>query len=212
MTIVQTRAALLVVATLIALLLVTARRAEAAISSQLDVGSTGADVVALQTYLATDATLYPEALVTGYYGPLTEAAVMRFQARYGIEQVGRVGPITRAKLNEVMGVGGTPLPPNTGGDVYAPIMSRGTISVQSTSATFEWVTNEPARHTVMYSTVWPFFYATAPYVVSASGGTAASVTLTGLQPNTMYHYVRESVDAFGNVMWTSHESFTTSSH
>ncbi|MDP2598849.1 MAG: peptidoglycan-binding domain-containing protein, partial [Candidatus Liptonbacteria bacterium] len=37
--------------------------------------------------------------ITGYFGPLTQAGVERFQTKYGIDPVGEVGPITRAKLN-----------------------------------------------------------------------------------------------------------------
>jgi len=77
----------------------------AVILGDLDPGDSGVDVTKLQVYLAADADLYPEGLVTGYYGSLTTAAVKRFQAKYGIAQVGRVGPQTRAKLNEVMGGG-----------------------------------------------------------------------------------------------------------
>ena len=53
----------------------------ASISSTLDIGSTGGDVSTLQTYLATDVALYPQGLVTGYYGALSAAAVQRFQCR-----------------------------------------------------------------------------------------------------------------------------------
>ena len=35
---------------------------------------------------------------TGVYGPITTKAVKAFQLKYGIDQVGTVGPITRAKL------------------------------------------------------------------------------------------------------------------
>jgi peptidoglycan hydrolase-like protein with peptidoglycan-binding domain len=55
----------------------------------------------LQTMLAKDASIYPEALITGYYGSLTRAAVIRFQRKHDIEQTGIAGPITREKLNEI---------------------------------------------------------------------------------------------------------------
>jgi len=38
---------------------------------------------------------------TTYFGALTEAAVKKFQAKYGISTTGYVGPLTRAKLNEL---------------------------------------------------------------------------------------------------------------
>ena len=46
--------------------------------------------------------LFPEEIgATAIFGNITREAVMRFQLRYGIKPVGRVGPITRAKLNEL---------------------------------------------------------------------------------------------------------------
>lgn len=67
----------------------------------LQKGVTNDEVKALQTALKSDSSIYPEGLVTGYFGPLTEAAVKKFQAKYGIDQTGIVGPNTRAKLNSL---------------------------------------------------------------------------------------------------------------
>lgn len=78
------------------------------ISSDLALGSEGAEVTQLQNYLATDPAIYPDGLITGYFGSKTQAAVKRFQATHGLPQVGRVGPLTRTKLAEVFG--GTPAP------------------------------------------------------------------------------------------------------
>jgi len=74
-------------------------------SRDLEVGMENADVSRLQTLLATDPAVYPEGLITGYFGSLTRAAVRRFQEKYGISPVGRVGPLTRARLAEVFGAG-----------------------------------------------------------------------------------------------------------
>src|SRR6185312_12156314 len=38
---------------------------------------------------------------TGYYGTLTAAAVTHFQTKYGIDAIGSVGPLTRAKITSV---------------------------------------------------------------------------------------------------------------
>lgn len=73
--------------------------AQAQIHSQLFIGSRSPEVVELQTFLATDRSIYPEGLVTGYFGTLTRAAVIRLQARNGLPQVGSVGPLTRALIN-----------------------------------------------------------------------------------------------------------------
>ena len=69
---------------------------------QLRFGMTGEDVELLQEILATDPDVYPEGLVTGYFGFLTQNAVKRFQKIAGIEQVGVVGPKTMARINELL--------------------------------------------------------------------------------------------------------------
>lgn len=55
--------------------------------------------------------IYPQGLVTGYFGPLTQAAVIRFQERYAEEILeplelqngtGFVGPSTRDKINQML--------------------------------------------------------------------------------------------------------------
>ena len=66
------------------------------------------DVSKLQEALKTDSSVYPEGLVTGYFGPATLKAVKKFQEKYGIASsgivgYGNVGPKTRTKLNELYG-------------------------------------------------------------------------------------------------------------
>ena len=69
----------------------------------LALGMSGEDVKALQALLASDPDIYPEGLITGFFGPLTEKAVEKLQARFGIEAVGIVGPLTRNTLNGLFG-------------------------------------------------------------------------------------------------------------
>jgi peptidoglycan hydrolase-like protein with peptidoglycan-binding domain len=65
-------------------------------------GSRGDAVKTLQALLAADSSIYPEGNITGFFGPLTAAAVKRFQKNHGLEQVGHVGPKTLKKLNEFL--------------------------------------------------------------------------------------------------------------
>jgi len=71
------------------------------LTKTLQRGSSGEEVRKLQEFLAKDKKIYPEGLATGFFGKLTEKAVMRFQEKNGIEPVGVVGPKTRAKINEI---------------------------------------------------------------------------------------------------------------
>ena len=73
------------------------------LTSDLSRGSEGAEVTKLQTFLVQDKAIYPEGIVNGTFGPATERAVKRFQAKYGISQLGRVGPATREKIKMVSG-------------------------------------------------------------------------------------------------------------
>jgi len=61
-------------------------------TKDLTVGSTGADVSALQAKLSVSPA-------TGYFGAITKAAVQAYQTSKGISATGYVGPLTRAALN-----------------------------------------------------------------------------------------------------------------
>ncbi len=61
-------------------------------------GMEGDDIRAIQELLASDATLYPSGLTTGFFGQLTREALQRFQARYDLEATGRLDEPTRAAL------------------------------------------------------------------------------------------------------------------
>jgi hypothetical protein len=62
-------------------------------------GDQDAQVLALQQLLAAQGDM--TATPNGYFGPATEAAVLKFQAAHDISQVGTVGPTTRAALNSL---------------------------------------------------------------------------------------------------------------
>ena len=63
----------------------------------MTMGATGIEVTELQKKL-TSMGLY-SGPITGSYGTLTWNAVKALQAKFGLEQVGSIGPGTRAVLN-----------------------------------------------------------------------------------------------------------------
>lgn len=66
-------------------------------SSSLSEGSSGQGVTDVQIKLK--ALGYLSATPTGYFGPLTKAAVIAFQKNNGVDPIGIVGPATRAALS-----------------------------------------------------------------------------------------------------------------
>ncbi len=81
----------------------------------LGLGTSGSDVSQLQQYLASNPSIYPSGQVTGYFGALTQAAVQRWQATYGIVSSGSpaatgwgvVGPRTAAAIEQQCSSGST---------------------------------------------------------------------------------------------------------
>lgn len=186
---------------------------------QLELGMTGSDISALQSFLAQDSTLYPEGLVTGYYGSLTKSAVARFQLRNGIASVGRVGPATLPVLNLQM-LNGTSL----GVDVYAPAITSINLGTTNTTATINWTTSDLARGKVYYSTSSlrlnntfddngiNFVEPTVSGNMAQSDGlarTSQSVYISGLSPNTVYFYLVKALDSSNNVSLTLPAYFQT---
>ena len=101
-------------------------------------GLSGQDVTSLQRFLSADISIYPEGLMTGYFGPATERAVQRWQARNSVISTGSpsstgygvVGPGTRAAIARVCAGGGTvttPPPPVSSGNctIAGGVMQNG---------------------------------------------------------------------------------------
>lgn len=93
-------------------------------STDLTVGSRGADVSALQAKLGVTPA-------TGYFGPITKAAVQAYQTSKGISATGYVGPLTRASMNAA-----TPAVPGTPGTPATPAVpangEEGTLDINDT--------------------------------------------------------------------------------
>jgi peptidoglycan hydrolase-like protein with peptidoglycan-binding domain len=61
------------------------------------------EVMCLQQFLKNQGNdIYPEGYITGTFASMTQAAVKRFQEKYDITSTGYVGPLTRAKINELL--------------------------------------------------------------------------------------------------------------
>ncbi len=83
-------------------------------------GSSGDDVKWLQQFLKQIQTpeIYPEGLVTGYYGPQTESAIRRLEKQCNMTPSGIVAPKLVVVLNELV--------------VYDTIEICGTLRIQAT--------------------------------------------------------------------------------
>jgi len=101
----------------------------ATFTMDLTIGSTGAEVTALQTWLIAGGYSIP-AGATGYFGAQTQAALAAYQKANGISPaVGYFGPITRAKVN----MGGSTTGGSTGGSTSGDL-SGGEASLENFSA------------------------------------------------------------------------------
>ena len=190
----------------------------AMISSSLDLGSTGSQVTELQTYLSTNVNIYPQGIISGYFGLLTQSAVKRFQTAQGIVSsgspdttgYGRVGPMTRARINSLLGFG-----VQQSWDTV-PTLSNPVVTYTNTTATFTWTTNELTQGQVYWSlTPLQFTEEDESRQQSYVGGILAldagglqvnhTVTVSNLQANTTYYYLVRSIDIAGNVsiVWPS---------
>ncbi len=183
------------------------------LNRQLELKMTGSDVSTLQTFLAEDKTIYPQGLVTGYFGFLTKSAVSNFQSKNNIDPVGRVGPVTLARINAQMNDS------KFGSDKISPTIYALNVSTTRSSATFSWNTSDAAAAIIYYSNQpLAMLEASSNTSVNISGSTLLlhtdlrtthSGTITDLQPNTTYYYVVYAKDGSGNESVTTQLTFRT---
>ncbi len=198
-----------------ALVFASTALAQVTFTQSMDVGSRGGDVSALQTYLASTPH-YPEKLVTGYFGALTQAAVQRFQCAEEIvcsgtaatTGYGRVGPKTLMQLN--LRAGGVV---SGGTDTAAPFIFGVSVATSSNNATVTFATNEAARAQIYYTGggltlteaaglgFSPLVGGTAVMADSALK-TSHSITIAGLASSTTYFFAIQAVDGSGNLSMT----------
>ncbi len=103
-----------------------------ALSRSIWMGSSGADVMALQVFLNANAATRVSVsgagspgMETTYFGPATKAAVIKFQAANNVSPIGVVGPATRAAIAAVCGNMGGNTGGNTGGTTSTGPLSGG---------------------------------------------------------------------------------------
>lgn len=256
---------------------VIAVKQELILTRALAFGSKGSDVSDLQEFLKDFPDIYPEGLVTGFFGHATEKAIKRFQEKHGFETVGIVGPKTREKIKELFSehkgkgkglfikhdddddededddddtfasttpgaakvvvchkegkkhggetikIGAPALPAHlahgdtlgacgggtatTTPDITAPIISNIVSSPLTTTAGIVWDTNESAAYKFWYGTTTPVVLGTP----NMTGGlnTHQVIGLSGLTPDTTYHFVIGATDASGNTSTSTEQSFKT---
>lgn len=149
----------------------------------LKLGSSGDDVSRLQRFLASDPAIYPEAMVTGYYGTLTENAVKRWQVKYNIVSSGDAastgygvtGPRTAAAISlQCSGsstVGGSNVTsPVVGGFIQVtPVSGNAPLTVRVTATVNTVNSCLPSTYTLDWGD------GTIPQTIPVSSGVCGSV-------------------------------------
>jgi hypothetical protein len=74
-----------------------------AVKDGLKEGMTDDDIKSIQELLASDSDIYPQGLVTGYWGHYTTDALKRFQKKHDLTESGKLDEATKDLLNEYLG-------------------------------------------------------------------------------------------------------------
>src|SRR3989344_4990492 len=149
------------------------------LTRSLSRGISGNDVLRLQTFLARDPSIYPEAVLSGYFGPLTERAVQRWQVKFGVISSGPgygiAGPRTAAAIAlQCAGGYGAALPQATVGGFISvsPIQGAAPLTVNVTATV-----NTPNSCSAAVYTP-DFGDGTAPQQIPISAGACAPFNQT----------------------------------
>ncbi len=120
--------------------------------AKIKIGYKGDDVKIVQQYLATDSSIYPEGLATGYYGNLTKKALEKFQEKHGLKKNGEFDEDTREELeieiesHQSIRCIPRPVSPPT------PIPNQG-FKVYSPSYGEDWKAGK--MHKIAWTQIWP---------------------------------------------------------
>lgn len=190
----------------------------------LMLGSRGPAVSALQQMLK-DKGFYTYPEITGYFGPITQAALLAYQSANSLPVTGTYSVAsTPAETITETPEESEPEPAEprrrSGGggsnnsdddeevvvDTTAPAISAIASSPSQTTATISWTTDESADSQVEYGTSASYGATTT---LDTSLTTSHSVPLSGLTASTLYHYRILSRDAAGNLASSTDQTFTT---
>jgi lysophospholipase L1-like esterase len=211
----------------------------------LELHDSGADVEALQSFLnAHGSPIAPTGpgsagQETDYFGSATYAALARFQAAHGITPAsGYFGPLTRAAVASLCTAPVLPATPSIatttatttptttatstavvasstpsyistyisepgGLGAVSTISSIATSSVTQSSAAITWTTDEPATSEINYGTTTSYGSASSSPALT----TSHAITLTGLTGGATYHFEVESADGQGHTVISSDRTF-----
>ena len=151
---------------------------------QLRKGMSGDDVKILQELLATDSDIYPDGLITGYFGKLTEKAVRKLQKKLCLEEVGSVGPKTLWKINELLteGAGSSgKVPP---GLLRAPGVQKKFCTPITTTTTVPATTTTTTIPATTTTTTIPATTTTTTTSTTTTTTTTSTTTTTTEPPTT----------------------------
>ena len=202
-------------------------------SRSLSLGMRGNDVRALQEFLAKDPRIYPNGLITGFFGPQTREAVKKWQRKNGLPAVGIVGPKTIAKIREISRAEtSTPAQPSFPEPASPPESSTTTDSSPAPAVVVPDDTTpptvtlalRPAAPTNVYIEFNPSEEVIAVYeygltinyglIKEAWNQYFSSPTgsyLENLTPATTYQIRAKATDRAGNIGYSTNHTFTTPS-
>lgn len=195
-------------------------------SRSLSLGIRGNDVRALQEFLAKDPKIYPNGLITGFFGPQTREAVKKWQRKNGLPAVGVVGPKTIAKLKETTRVmipettaAPTPQPnPESTATTSVPTVPDDTVPPQVTldlraaAPTNIYIEFNPSEEVIaVYEYGLTTNYGLIREVWNQYFSSPTGIYLEDLTPATTYHVRAKVTDRTGNIGYSANYTFTTPS-
>lgn len=207
-------------------ILTLAQSKNIALARSLRSGMRGEDVKSLQRFLAEYPDVYPEASITGFFGPKTEVAVKKWQKKNGLEAVGIVGPKTIAKIKEIRsksasetpkaadianGTNTAPAPPETAAqpDTTPPTT---TLTLKAAAPAKIYIQTNPSEEVMaVYEYGLNINYGSTQEVSSQYFSSPTGTYIENLTPSTRYQVRAKVTDKSQNIGYSQNYTFTTPS-